>query len=60
MRSVRAIQSHEIPERAPLRLSAGQMVTVGQRDDRFPAFVFVTAAAGRQGWVPSDTVAELP
>ncbi len=52
MRMVRAVQAHEIPERPPLRLSAGQQVTVGRRDDRWPAFVFVTAGDG-QGWVPA-------
>lgn len=49
---VRAVRAHEIPGRAPLRLSPGQQVTVGRRDDHWPAFVFVTAADG-EGWVPA-------
>ncbi len=52
MRRVRAVRSHEIPKRAPLRLSAGQQVTVGPRDSQWPAFVFVTTDTG-EGWVPS-------
>jgi hypothetical protein len=43
---------HDIPDRPPLRLGVGEEVRVGERDDRWPAFVFVTAADGR-GWVPS-------
>ena len=52
MRKVRAVRAHEIPQRAPLVLSAGQQVTVGQRDTQWPAFVFVTAGTG-EGWVPA-------
>lgn len=44
--------AHHPPERPPLRLAAGDRVTVGERHDEWPAFVFVTAAAGA-GWVPS-------
>jgi hypothetical protein len=47
-----AIDAHEIPERPPLSLAAGDVVAVGRRDDDWPAFVFVTAAHG-SGWVPS-------
>ena len=52
MRKVRVVRAHEIPQRAPLVLSAGQQVTVGQRDTEWPAFVFVTAGTG-EGWVPA-------
>ena len=52
VQKVRAVRAHEIPQRAPLRLSAGEQVTVGRRDTQWPAFVFVTAATG-EGWVPA-------
>ena len=52
MSRVVAIEAHEIPERPPLSLAAGDVVAVGRRDDDWPAFVFVTAARG-SGWVPS-------
>ena len=52
MSRVVAIEAHEIPERPPLSLAAGDVVAVGRRDDDWPAFVFVTAAHG-SGWVPS-------
>jgi SH3-like domain-containing protein len=47
-----ATEAHVIPERPPLSLASGDVVTVGRRDSDWPAFVFVTAAGG-SGWVPS-------
>jgi uncharacterized protein YgiM (DUF1202 family) len=47
-----AAEAHAIPERAPLSLGAGEVVTVVHRDGEWPAFVFVAAARG-SGWVPS-------
>ena len=46
---------HEPPDRPPLRVSVGERVQVGERDDEWPAFVFVTADAG-SGWVPARYV----
>lgn len=43
--------AHEIPARPPIQLEVGERVEVGERDDEWPAFVFVTAARG-SGWVP--------
>jgi Variant SH3 domain len=47
-----ATEAHAIPERPPLSLASGDVVTVGRRDADWPAFVFVTTAQG-SGWVPS-------
>jgi len=47
-----ATEAHAIPERPPLSLASGDVVTVGRRDGDWPAFVFVTTAHG-SGWVPS-------
>lgn len=46
-----AVSDHEIPERAPIRISPGDRVEVGERDTTWPSFVFITTAAG-SGWVP--------
>lgn len=43
---------HEIPDRPPLSIRAGDLVQIGERDTQWPAFVFVTAPQGT-GWVPS-------
>lgn len=48
----RAREAHSVPDRPPLSLAVGDAVHVGRRDTDWPAFVFVTAAAG-SGWVPS-------
>ena len=45
-------EPHTIPERPPLSLASGDVVTVGRRDTDWPAFVFVTTTEG-SGWVPS-------
>jgi len=47
-----ATEAHAIPERPPLSLVSGDVVTVGRRDGDWPAFVFVTTVRG-SGWVPS-------
>jgi len=47
-----AIEAHAIPDRPPLSLASGDVVTVGRRDADWPAFVLVTTARG-SGWVPS-------
>ena len=47
-----ATEAHTIPERPPLSLASGDVVTVGRRDEDWPAFVFVTTSRG-SGWVPS-------
>lgn len=47
-----ATTAHAIPERPPVRLTVGDDVRVGERDDTWPEFVFVTADHG-SGWVPA-------
>ena len=47
-----ATEAHAIPERPPLSLASGDVVTVGRRHADWPAFVFVTTVQG-SGWVPS-------
>jgi hypothetical protein len=43
--------SHEVPDRLPLRLVAGERVAAGERSREWREFVFVTAETGT-GWVP--------
>ena len=52
MTTVRAARAHDVPDRPPIRLAAGQPVHVGERDTTWPAFVFVTTGDGA-GWVPA-------
>jgi hypothetical protein len=50
--SVRAVRPHSIPDRAPIVVVLGDELTIGDRDDEWPAFVLVTTSTGSQGWVP--------
>ncbi|MGB3187577.1 MAG: SH3 domain-containing protein [Ornithinimicrobium sp.] len=52
MRRVAVRTAHDIPDRAPLRLTVGDEVQAGDHDAEWPEFVFVTAAHGA-GWVPA-------
>lgn len=52
MRRVRVIGAHQPPERPPVRIAVGDEVTVGDRDQEWPEFVFVTTGEGA-GWVPA-------
>jgi Variant SH3 domain. len=52
VRHVVAREAHEIPDRPALQVAAGELVQLGERDDRWPAFVFVTTPHGA-GWVPA-------
>jgi hypothetical protein len=47
-----AIVGQQVPDRPPLRVAAGEEVSVGERDTKWPAFVFVTTPRGA-GWVPA-------
>jgi hypothetical protein len=51
MGRARAREAHSVPERPPIRVAAGDVVLVGERDTKWPAFVFVTTSDGA-GWVP--------
>ncbi|MFI5953256.1 SH3 domain-containing protein [Cryptosporangium sp. NPDC051539] len=48
---VRVQNRHQVPDRRPITIRPGERVEVGDRDDEWPAFVFVTNVEG-QGWVP--------
>ena len=43
--------SHEIPDRAPMQLAAGERVDASERSSEWREHVFVTAEGG-SGWVP--------
>jgi hypothetical protein len=52
VRRVKATVAHQIPSRSPIQLAVGEEVTAGDRDQEWPAFVFVTTPRG-SGWVPA-------
>jgi glycosidase len=52
-----AVARHRPPRRRPIRLSPGDVVRVGRRDDEWPAFVMVRFGRGT-GWVPARHLEE--
>jgi mannitol-1-/sugar-/sorbitol-6-/2-deoxyglucose-6-phosphatase len=50
---VRVTAEHRGSKRTPIRVAPGDVLTLGERDDEWPAFVLVTKSDGSQGWVPS-------
>jgi hypothetical protein len=52
IRRVAVHTAHTIPDRPPIRLHIDEEVQVGERDDEWPAFVFVTTSTG-SGWMPA-------
>lgn len=49
---VRVISEHRGSKRSPIRVAPGDVLSVGERDDEWPAFAMVTKSDGGQGWVP--------
>ncbi|MGO1072158.1 SH3 domain-containing protein [Lysobacter sp. CA199] len=43
----------------PIRLDAGQIVRLGERDSEWPAFVWTQTDDGRAGWAPCDWLRPL-
>jgi hypothetical protein len=38
----------------PIRLKAGDKVTVGKHDEEYPGWVWTTVASGRSAWAPEE------
>ena len=53
MRRARVIAEHRSPDRPAIRVSAGDSVTLGERDSDWPQFVWATLAQGLGGWIPA-------
>ena len=40
--------------RNPVRVAAGERVTVGREDNEFPGWRWCKASDGREGWIPTE------
>jgi len=54
MTRARVIAPHRAPDRPPIRIAPGDVVTLGARDEEWPAFAWTTHANGLGGWVPAS------
>jgi hypothetical protein len=52
MKRARVIAAHRAPDRPPIQVAPGDEVTLGDRDDTWPQFVWTTLANGLGGWIP--------
>lgn len=48
----------EYPE--PFYLKQGEIITLGEMDDEFPNWIFITSDSGEQGWAPIQYIDKLP
>ena len=46
--------AHRAQYPEPIRLKAGDQVTVGKRDEEYPGWIWTTVASGRSGWAPEE------
>ncbi|WP_226467782.1 SH3 domain-containing protein [Luteimonas panaciterrae] len=53
IRRARVVLQHRAPERPAIRVSTGDMVTLGERDTDWPQFIWTSLASGLGGWIPS-------
>lgn len=52
-RRARVIAAHRAPDRPAIQVAPGDAVTLGERDNDWPQFVWTTLASGLGGWIPS-------
>ncbi len=48
----RVVGPWDPPDREPIVLRAGDVVTTGRRDDEWPSFLWCADSTGLSGWVP--------
>ncbi|MBE9101043.1 SH3 domain-containing protein [Vacuolonema iberomarrocanum] len=49
---VRVIEAYTTPYPNPVKFEVGEQVSLGQRDDEYPGWIWVTASGGKEGWAP--------
>ena len=53
MQRARVSAEPRSPDRPAIQVSAGDSVTLGERDSDWPQFVWTTLAQGLGGWIPA-------
>jgi uncharacterized protein YgiM (DUF1202 family) len=46
--------AHRTQYADPIRLKAGDKVTVGKRDEEYPGWIWTTVASGKSAWAPEE------
>lgn len=55
----RVVRDYRTQYTNPIRFATGELVTVGERDTEWPAFIWTITADGNAGWAPFDWLRPL-
>lgn len=55
----RVVRDYRTQYANPIRFAAGEIVTLGERDTEWPAFIWTITADGNAGWAPLDWLKPL-
>lgn len=55
----RVLREYRTQYKNPIRFAAGEIVTLGERDSEWPAFVRAITTDGNAGWAPFDWLKPL-
>lgn len=58
MRRARVATAHRAPDREPIRCTAGDTMTLGERDTEWPEFIWAELEHGQGGWIPAALFAQ--
>lgn len=54
MRPCQVIAAYDTPYSDPIMVQAGDEMTVGERESKWPGWLWCTAPDGKSGWVPAS------
>jgi Variant SH3 domain len=55
----RVVRDYRTQYTTPIRFARGEVVTLGERDTEWPAFIWTITADGNAGWAPFDWLRPL-
>lgn len=59
MQRARVVRDYRTQYANPIRFAAGDLVTLGERDTEWPAFIWTVTADGNAGWAPFEWLTPL-
>lgn len=59
MTRARIVRDYRAQYANPIKFAQGELVTLGERDTEWPAFIWTTTADGKAGWAPFDWLKPL-
>lgn len=59
MQRARVVETYRTQYANPIGFASGEIVTLGERDTEWPAFIWTITADGNAGWAPFDWLKPL-